>query len=322
MADLPRERLETPPPFTNVGFDVFGPWTIQTRKLRGGAVNAKRWGLIFMCLNCRAVHIEVLETMETSSFICALRRFFALRSPSFLLRCDRGTNFIGGKSELDQALSAMNQKAITKYVTEQNCEWIFNPPHASHFGGVWERQIGMARRVLDAMFPELGSPQLTHELLVTLMAEITGIINSRPIAVVPSGIDQPQPLTPNMLLTMKTRPLLPPPGMFTPEDVYSRHHWRRSQYLADQFWTRWKREYLQSQQKRTKWNERQPNIREGDIVIMKEQSPRNQWPLGRVVEAILSEDGKVRKAKIAISRDGEKKVYYRPINELVPIMHA
>ena len=65
-----------------------------------------------------------------------------------------------------------------------------------------------------------------------------------------------------------------------------------------------------------------PNIREGDIVIMKEQSPHNQWPLGRVVEAILSEDGKVRKAKIAISRDGEKKVYYRPINELVPIMHA
>jgi hypothetical protein len=155
MADLPCERLETPPPFTNVGFDVFGPWSIQTRKLRGGAVNAKRWGLIFTCLNAGqadginlfqgAVHIEVLETMETSSFICALRRFFTLHGPSFLLRCDRGTNFIGGKSELDQALSAMNQKAITKYVTEQNCEWIFNPPHASHFGGVWERQIGTAR---------------------------------------------------------------------------------------------------------------------------------------------------------------------------------
>ena len=236
------------------------------------------------------------------AFICALRRFFALRGPSFLLRCDRGTNFIGGKSELDQALSTLNQKVITKYVTEQDCEWIFNPPHALHFGGVRERQIGTAKRVLDAMFLELGSPQLTHELLVTLMAEITGIINSRPIAVVPSDIDQPQPLTPNMLLTMKTRPLLPPPGVFTPEDVYSRRHWRRSQYLADPFWTR----FLQSHQKRTKWNERQPNLTEEDIVIMKEQSPRNQWLLGRVVEAILSKDGKVRKAKIAISRDGKK----------------
>jgi hypothetical protein len=39
MADLPPDRLNTTPPFTNVGFDVFGPWTIRTRKLRGGAAN-------------------------------------------------------------------------------------------------------------------------------------------------------------------------------------------------------------------------------------------------------------------------------------------
>ena len=109
---LPKDRFDTPPPFTNVGFDVFGPWSIQRRKLRGGAVNAKRWALIFTCLNCRAVHIEVLETMETSSFICALRRFFAIRGTPTLLRCDRGTNFVGGKSELDSALDTMYQRTI------------------------------------------------------------------------------------------------------------------------------------------------------------------------------------------------------------------
>ena len=42
MANLPSERTETTPPFTNVGFDVFGPWEISTRKLRGDAVNSKR----------------------------------------------------------------------------------------------------------------------------------------------------------------------------------------------------------------------------------------------------------------------------------------
>ena len=133
MADVPKDRLETPAPFTNVGFDVFGPWSVQ--RLRGGVVNCKRWGLIFTCLNCRAVHIEVLESMDSSSLIRALRRFFAMRGPPSLLRCDRGTNFTGGKAELDEALKAMDQKAISKYVTEQNCEWFFNPPHASHFGG-------------------------------------------------------------------------------------------------------------------------------------------------------------------------------------------
>ena len=121
---------------------------------------------------------------------------------------------------------------------------------------------------------------------------------------------------------MKTRPLLPSPGVFTSQDLYSRRHWRRAQYLADQFWSRWKREYLQFQQSRRKWNEHRPNIREGDIVIMKDQTHCNQWPLGRITEAEESKDGKVRKAKIAVTRDGVKRIFYRPISELVLITHT
>ena len=175
MADLPADRTDT-----SVGFDVFGPWSICTRKLRGGAANSKRWGLVFTCLSSRAIHkiIEVLESMDASAFICALRRFFAIRGPASLLRGDRGTNFIGTKSELDDALAELDQQMVEKFVAEQGCEWLFNPPHASHFGGVWERQIGTVRRILDAMFMEIGSSQLSHELLTTLMAEVTGIVNS------------------------------------------------------------------------------------------------------------------------------------------------
>ena len=165
MADLTSDRMETPPPFTNVGFDVFGPWTIKTRKLRGGAANYKRWGLVFTCLNSRAIRIEVLEMMDSSSFICALRRFFSIRGPATKLRCDRGTNSIGGKTELDNALREMDHRAIKRYVTEEGCEWLFNPPHASHFGGVWKRQIGTIRRILDSMLLKVGPQQLTHELL-------------------------------------------------------------------------------------------------------------------------------------------------------------
>ena len=45
-----------------------------------------------------------------------------------------------------------------------------------------------------------------------------------------------------MLLTMKSRPILPLPGVVTFADLYSRRHWRRAQYLADQLWFRWRRE--------------------------------------------------------------------------------
>jgi len=180
MADMPADRTEVAPPFTKVGFDVFGPWLVRTRKTHGGAANSKRWGVVSTCLSSRAVHVEVLESMDTSSFICALRIFFAICGTASLLRCDRGTNFIGAKAELDNALTELDHHKVERYVHTQGCEWLFNPPHASHFGGVWERQIGTIRRVLDAVFAELGSAQLTHELRVTLMAEVTAIVNARP----------------------------------------------------------------------------------------------------------------------------------------------
>ena len=82
--------------------------------------------------------------MDTSSFICALRRFFALRRTTSLLKCDRGTNFIGAKAELDNALTELDQHKVERYVHKQGCEWLFNLPHASHFGGAWEREMGTA----------------------------------------------------------------------------------------------------------------------------------------------------------------------------------
>ena len=252
---------------------------------------------------------------------CGLRRFVAIRGPVKKIKCDCGTNFIGGKSELDEASTEMDQKAVKRYASEMGCDWAFNPPHASHFGGVWERQIGTIRRVLDAMLLELGSAQLTHELLVTLMAEATGIVNARPISTVPSDSDEPQPLSPAMLLTMKARPLQSPPGIFVRQDLYSRRRWRRTQYLADQFWVRWRREYLQNLQRRPKWCERKRNLTAGDMVVLKTtDARRNHWPLGKIVQAIQSEDGQVRKAVVKIMRDGEMKTYLRPISELVLIL--
>ena len=284
-------------------------------------MNAKRWGLVFTCQTSKAIHIEVLEAMDSSAFLCALRRLFALQGHAKLLRGDRGTNFIGAKTELDAAASELDEKKVEKFITECGCKWEFNPPHASHFGGVWERQINMICRVLDAMFTELGLSQLTHKLLVTLMAEVVAIVNARPIAALPSDVDDPQPLSPAMLLTMKTHPARPPPGQFMRTDIYAHHRWRRVQFLAEQFWTRWRRKYLQSLQLRQKWTETRRDLCVGDIVLVRDKSQHcNDWPLGRVSEALRSDDGRVRKVKVNVVRDGERKIYLRPIKELVLLL--
>jgi hypothetical protein len=178
MADLPVERLTPAPPFTFVGLDVFGPWQIVIRKTRGGAACSKRWAVIFTCMTIRAIHIELVESMETSSFINALLRFLAIRGPIIRLRCDNGANFVGAQNELNASLKEMDKEAVASYLDQQNCEWVFNPPHSSHTGGVWERMFGISRRMLDSMLTEISPRRLTHEVLSTLSAEVTAIVNN------------------------------------------------------------------------------------------------------------------------------------------------
>ncbi|XP_070579428.1 uncharacterized protein [Ptychodera flava] len=138
MADLPSDRTEKTPPFTNVGLDVFSPWGIASHKTRAGTSEAKSWAVFFVCLYTTAVHIEVIDSMDTSAFINALRRSIAIRGNIKKLRCDQGTNFIGAKNELQAEAKELDQDCIKKFLTTRDCEWIFNPPHASHFGGTWE----------------------------------------------------------------------------------------------------------------------------------------------------------------------------------------
>ncbi len=209
MADLPPERLSTSPPFTYVGLDVFGPWTVVTRRTRGGVAENKRWAILFTCMSTRAVHIEVIESMNTASCINALRRFFAVRGPAKQLRSDRGTNFIGASQELGMQPAKENQTSLLKYLHENGCTWEFNPPHASHMGGAWERMIGVTRRILDGMLLQKKHAHLTHEVLCTLMAEVSAIINARPLVPVSADPYSPCILTPAMLLIQK--PSVPVP---------------------------------------------------------------------------------------------------------------
>ncbi|KAK3741864.1 hypothetical protein QZH41_003434 [Actinostola sp. cb2023] len=214
MADLPTERLTPSPPFTYVGLDVFGPWEVVARRTRGGLAHSKRWAVIFTCQTTRAIHIEVIGSMDTSCFINAMRRFLALRGPAIQLSSDRGFNFVGSFNELQTGQAV---KAVHDYLATENCEWVFNPTHASHAGGVWERKIGVVRRILDSMLTTVAAKHLTHEALTTLMAEISAIVNGRPLVPVSCDPTAQEVLTPSTILTLKPRTLKAAPGDFDNE---------------------------------------------------------------------------------------------------------
>jgi hypothetical protein len=242
MSDLPKERVNPAPPFTYVGVDYFGPFHIKERRKV-----LKRYGALFTCLASRAIHVEVSYSLDTNSFIQALRRFIARRGPIRQIRCANGTNFIGAKSELSKAFDEMDQSVISSKMNQMCIEWIFNPPAASHMGGVWERQIRSVRKILAGILHENGE-QLDDESFRTMLCEVEAIVNSRPLTFPSTDPNNLNPISPSDILTMKTKIILPPPGVFQCEDLYACRCWRRVQYLANLFWTSWKKEYLVSLQ--------------------------------------------------------------------------
>ncbi|KAJ8353606.1 hypothetical protein SKAU_G00211730 [Synaphobranchus kaupii] len=136
--------------------------------------------------------------------------------------------------------------------------------------------------------------------------EAMAIVNSQPLTV--DNLNSPdslEPLTPNHLINMKSSTALPPPGMFPREDLYGAKRWCRVQYLAEQFWSRRKWEYLHITT-RQHWHSPMRNLQVGDIVMdTDELSPRGEWRLAGVLETVSGKDRLVRRVKISV---GDKRL--------------
>ena len=130
MSDSPEDRLYQEPPFTYRAVDYFGPWIVKEKRKE-----LKRYGVLFTFMASRAIHLEVAHSLETDSFINALRRFICRRCPIRQMRSDQGTNFVGAKKELKEALGEVDHDKIGKELLQNNCDWYsfkMNVPSASH----------------------------------------------------------------------------------------------------------------------------------------------------------------------------------------------
>ena len=165
MADLPLDRLKPAPPFTFCGVDYFGPFYIKD-----GRREPKRSGVLFTCLSSHAIYLETAKTLETDSFLNALRHFLARRGPVRQLRSDQGTNLTGAQRELREALSKMDQNKVRSFLLERECDWFefqMNVPASSHMGSVWEPQIRTALNVLNALLLQDGK-QLGQRIIANI----------------------------------------------------------------------------------------------------------------------------------------------------------
>ena len=231
MADLPPERLTEAAALTHIGIDSFGPFYVTDGKTtRRNASSKKVFALMITCFSSRAVHLEPMEGMDTSSFMLALRRFLALRGPVKSIHSDHGSNFIGAIGQSDDF------RVLRQSVEEKGIEWTLKPVGASHFGGVYERKIDYEQRVLEAHMLPLTTP-INRAELYTMFQEAASVVNSTPLYPSPGGEGDPLAISPSMLLTLKTPESSRVPEPLDERDLlaYGKRRWRRVQHLADCF---------------------------------------------------------------------------------------
>ena len=288
MGDLPSHRVEERRPFEVLGTDLMGPVMISIGRNR-----VKRYVCIFNCLATRAVHFEVVPSLDVSGFLQAFRRFCSRRNVTpTTIYSDNGTNFVAAAKEL------------------KNITWNFNPPRSSHQGGFYEVFFRIFRRVFRSIVSEAT---LNEFDLLTYAAEVERIINNRPITKVPSSPNDWSALTPSMILTGSLPNDAPPNDQFVKAETY-KSAWKKTQYLADRFWHQWARQYLPLLQEKQKWFGTVRNFRAGDLVLMMDESlSRGKWPKALVVETFPDKRGLVRRVRV---RAADGSILRRDIRKL------
>lgn len=126
-------------------------------------------------------------------------------------------------------------------------------------GGCWEHMGRSVKRILKVLLKE---QIITDEVLHTVLTEVEGILNSRPITQIHQDVGDTEPLTPNHLLLLRLSGCLPP-GVFQKDNGLGVRRCNQSQYLADQFWKRWLREYVPLLQVRQRWTVPRGNFKVG-----------------------------------------------------------
>ena len=145
-----------------------------------------RYGELFICLVSCALHTEMTKSMETDSFILALRRFIAGSCNAKNIQFNNGSNFVGAERELAKSMEETNHSKIQGFMLNQNADcivWKRNSPLGSHIGGALERQIRSARSIIFTSLLRTHSSSLDEESLNILFEEVDAIINTRPLFV-------------------------------------------------------------------------------------------------------------------------------------------
>jgi hypothetical protein len=140
----------------------------------------------------------------------------------------------------------------------------------------------------------IADTRLSASEFSTVCAQVSNILNERPLSTSASEDSEINVLTPNCLLL--GRPVAAaPPGKFGSPSL--RKRCADIDGILDDFWKRWVEFYAPTMVKQNKWNkEAQRDLKVGDVVSVADSNMlRGRYFVARVVEVEPGLDGRVRR---------------------------
>lgn len=250
---------------------------------------------VFVCHCVKAIHLELVSAQSTEAFMATLRRFIARRVLPSNIYSDNGTNFVGTANALihkNKEIQSFVDDKVIKLLSEDGIQWHFSPPSAPHFGGLFEAGVKSTKHHLSRV---LKQTSLTFEEFYTVLCQIEACLNSRPLTPQSTDPNDYTVITPGHFLIGDSLLAIPELPIAEDEKILVSERYRYMQLIVQSFWKQWHTEYLNRLQNRPKWLKSRENIKENDVVLIKdERLPPTKWLMGRVEKTFPDKDGLVR----------------------------
>ncbi|XP_055605651.1 uncharacterized protein LOC129753827 [Uranotaenia lowii] len=316
IGQIPLARVTPSRPFASTGIDYCGPVFVKSPNRKSAPTKA--YIALFVCFSTKAVHIELVGDLSTASFLYALQRFVARRGKPQHIYSDNATNFVGARNELhalyEMFSSPKETDRIATALATEGIQWKMIPPRAPNFGGLWEAAVKVAKKHLVR---QLGSTSLLYEDLVTILSQIEGAMNSRPLVPLSEDPNDFEAITPSHFLIGSQLQALPHPDLKDVPENRLKNRYQVIQQKQQLFWYHWQTEYLKELQRQSTTNPQQVNLKIGQVMILQDDLlPPVRWPLVRIMELHPGADGVTRVVTI---RTPTGAIFKRAVVKLCPL---
>ncbi len=292
-------------PFESTGIDCAGPYRVK----RGRAYET-HYLLILTCCKVRAVRLELLDDLSVDSLLMALTRASARGVAPTEIVTDNGANF----EAAGVLVRKINEESDSDGVMPERREikWRFNPPYASHYGGVFERIVKATKEALYHALP--SHMTLTLEQLRTALAVVENVLNCRPLAYVSSDPRDTAPLTPNHFLYGTGALQFFDDLQATNSELSLAKRYNVIKRAMERFAQRFEQEVRPSMQLNNKYvmGDKGRDVAPGDVVVFFMPSSAKKWPLALVTEVYPGRDGRVRTIRLRLAQHNAEKTSYEP----------